>query len=175
MSNFQSGQVELNSWLVDHALASQRMDSARAFAPINGEKVAGYFSLTMGSVFRADAPNELVRGLPAYPVGVVLLARLAVHSDSQGQGIGGLLLAEALGKAVRAGEEAAARLVVVDAIDETAARCYAHCGFLAVPEHPLRLHRRMKDREANFSSRPVASFQIERRPRRHLVFVGLRR
>ena len=41
-------------------------------------QVVGYFSLTMGSVLRQDAPAKLVRGLPAYPVGMVLLARLAV-------------------------------------------------------------------------------------------------
>jgi hypothetical protein len=36
-------------------------------------------------------------------------------------------------------------VVVVDAIDEDAARFYARHGFIAVPEHPLRLYRRMKD------------------------------
>jgi predicted N-acetyltransferase YhbS len=76
---------------------------------------------------------------------MVLLARLAVHSASQGRGLGALLLAEALRKAVIAGEAAAARLVVVDAIDEEAARFYARHGFIAVPEHPSRLYRRMKD------------------------------
>ena len=76
---------------------------------------------------------------------MVLLARLAVNADHQGQGLGGWLLAEALRKAVVAGEAAAARLVVVDAIDAEAVRFYAHHGFLAVPEHPLRLYRRMKD------------------------------
>lgn len=46
---------------------------------------------------------------------------------------------------VAAGEAVAARLAVVDAIDENAARFYAHHGFVPVPEHPLRLHRRLKD------------------------------
>ena len=42
-----------------------------------------------------------------------------------------------------------ARLVVVDAIDEAAARFSAHHGFLAVPEHPRRLYRRIKDIKAS--------------------------
>lgn len=149
LASFRSGNDILDSWLTGHALASQRMDSARTFVLLEGDAVAGYFNLTMGSVRRADAPRKLVRGLPAYPVGVALLARLAVHIDRQGQGFGGLLLAEALRKSVSAGEAAAARLVVVDAIDETAARFYTHYGFVAVPEHPQRLYRRIKDIKAS--------------------------
>ena len=152
---FASGQDELDAWLHRHALAAQQMDSARTFLLVHGgqeagNRVAGYFSLTMGSVLRAEAPPKLVRGLPAYPVGMVLLTRLAVDRNEQGKGLGGLLLAEALRKAVAAGE-AAARLVVVDAIDDQAAKFYAHHGFIPAPGHPLRLHRRMKDIRASLS------------------------
>jgi predicted N-acetyltransferase YhbS len=125
------------------------MDSARTFVLTRGGRVVGYFSLTMGSVLRHDAPAKLVRGLPAYPVGMVLLARLPVDRGQQGVGLGAMLLAEALRKAVAAGEAAAARLVVVDAIDESAARFYERYGFIRAPEHPLRLYRRMKDLRAS--------------------------
>jgi len=121
------------------------MDSARTFVLTRNDRVIGYFSLTMGSVLRSDAPAKLVRGLPTYPVGMVLLARLAVDRREQGKGFGALLLAEALRKAVAAGESAAARLVVVDAIDEQAAHFYERHGFIRAPEHALRLYRRMKD------------------------------
>lgn len=151
ISAFRSGQDALDGWFRSHALASQRMDSARTFVLIQQEHVVGYFSLTMGSVLRSTAPRQLVRGLPAYPVGVALLARLAVDARHQGEGLGGLLLAEALRKAVTAGDAAAARLVVVDAIDEAAARFYAHYGFLAVPENPMRLYRRIKDIRASLN------------------------
>ena len=154
VSGFASGKEELDSWLSRHALAAQQMDSARTFLLIHSDEgasdhVAGYFSLTMGSVLRAEAPPKLVRGLPAYPVGMVLLARLAIGHSEQGQGLGALLLAEALRKAVAAGEAAAARLVVVDAIDDDAAKFYTHHGFIPAPGHPLRLCRRMKDIRAS--------------------------
>lgn len=145
LDGFNSGNEALDSWLKRHALAAQQMDTARTSLLVGGEGVVGYFSLTMGSVLRADAPPKLVRGLPSYPVGMVLLARLAVDRNHQGEGLGATLLAEALRKAVAAGEAAAARLVVVDAIDEAAARFYARHGFVAAPEHTLRLYRRMKD------------------------------
>jgi GNAT superfamily N-acetyltransferase len=145
VDEFDCGNEELNSWLRRHAVASQDMDSARTFVLVDDVRVLGYFSLTMGSVLRAEAPASLVRGLPGYPVGVVLLARLAVDTSAQGEGLGGLLLAEALRRAVTAGDAAAARLVVVDAIDDAAVEFYRRHGFLAVPEHPRRLYRRMKD------------------------------
>lgn len=149
LGRFHSGNEILDRWLQVHAVASQQMDIARTFVLVDGERVAGYFSLTMGSVHRAEAPPALVRGLPGYPVGMVLLARLAIDARDQGQRLGALLLAEALRKAVAAGAAAAARLIVVDAIDETAACFYAHHGFVAVPDHPLRLYRRIKDIRAS--------------------------
>jgi predicted N-acetyltransferase YhbS len=145
LNAFDSGNDDLDRWLRRHAFMAQEMDSARTFVVTRDDRVLGYFSLTMGSVRREDAPTRLVRGLPAYPVGMVLLARLAVDRPEQGSGLGGTLLAEALRKAVIAGEAAAARLVVVDAVDENAARFYERHGFIPAPEHRLRLYRRMKD------------------------------
>ena len=157
---FRSGREELDGWLRRHALAAQRMDSARTFVLLDGERLVGYFSLTMGSVRRADAPARPVRGLPAYPVGMVLLARLAVDAGAQGRGLGRRLLAEALRKAVRAGEAAAARSMVVDAIDDETAAFYKQNGFIRAPGHELRLYRRMKDIRASLdaaSSQPPGS------------------
>ncbi|MGQ0467659.1 MAG: GNAT family N-acetyltransferase [Sporichthyaceae bacterium] len=149
---FRSGHGALDAWLRTHGWAAQQMDSARTFVLVEQGTVLGYFSLTMGSVRREDAPTRLVRGMPAHPIGMVLLARLAVHTDRQGQGVGAVLLAEALRRAVAAGEAAAARLVVVDAIDEAAAAFYTRHGFLAVPENPHRLYRRMKDIRASLDA-----------------------
>lgn len=153
VSSFDSGSEVLDGWLRRHALAAQRMDSARTFVATRNGRVVGYFSLAMGLVLRAEAPTKLVRGMPSYPVGMVLLARLAVDQSQHGKGVGATLLAEALRKAVAAGEVAAARLVVVDAIDDDAAAFYERYGFIRAPEHPLRLYRRMKDVRASLDSR----------------------
>ena len=152
VSNFDSGNDVLDAWLRRHAFAAQRMDSARTFVIIRADRVVGYFSLTMGSVLRAERPPKLVRCMPGYPVGIVLLARLAVDRSQQGRGIGAMLLAEALRKAFAAGEVAAARLIVVDAVDEDAAAFYRRYGFVQAPENPLRFYRRMKDVRASLDS-----------------------
>jgi GNAT superfamily N-acetyltransferase len=152
VTSFNSGIQDLDTWLQRHALAAQRMDSARTFVATRRGRVIGYFSLTMGSVLRAEAPAKLIRGMPAYPVSMVLLARLAVDQSEQGNGVGAMLLAEALRKAVAAGEVAAARLIVVDAVDDSAAAFYQHYGFIRTPENPRRFYRRMKDVRASLDS-----------------------
>ena len=65
------------------------------------------------------------------------MGRLAVDQAFKGQGLGAALLADAMRRAVTA--EIAAYALVVDAKDETAARFYAHHGFIALPEQPLFL------------------------------------
>jgi GNAT superfamily N-acetyltransferase len=145
LATFDCGNELLNGWLVDHALASQRADLARTYVVLDAELVVGYVSLTTGSVRRDDAPGRYARGMPRHPIPTILIARLAVDGRRQGHGLGSRLLAEALRLAVSASDVAAARLIVVDAIDEEAARFYRRWGFVAVPENPLRLFRKVAD------------------------------
>jgi GNAT superfamily N-acetyltransferase len=154
VERFRCGNEDLDSWLRRHAQAAQQMDFARTFVLVRAGQVIGYFSLTMGSVLRQNAPARLVRGLPHFPVGMVLLARLAVDETEHGSGFGAFLLAEALVRSAAAGEAAAARLVVVDAIDDDAVAFYEHYGFIPAPEHPRRLYRRMKDIRASLGTGP---------------------
>jgi GNAT superfamily N-acetyltransferase len=120
LSGFDCGNDDMNQWLVRHAWASHKADLARTWLALDGGIVAGYFALTTGSVRPEDAPRRVARGMPRYPIPIILLARLAVDVRHQGQRLGPRLLAEALRRAVAASDTAAARLVVVDAIDDTA-------------------------------------------------------
>ena len=142
---FDCGNEQLTDWLIRHALASQRADLARTYLALEGEHVLGYVSLTTGSARHDEAPKRYARGMPAYPIPTILVARLAVDNRHQGRQLGSRLLAEALRLAVTASDAAAARLVVVDAIDERAAVFYRKRGFIDVPENPLRLYRKISD------------------------------
>lgn len=144
-SGFDCGNEDLNAWLAEHALASQRADLARTYLALDGEFIAGYLSLTTGSVRREEAPKRYARGMPRHPVPTILIARLAVDRSRQGRRLGSRMLAEALRLAVAASDAAAARLVVVDATDERAAAFYRRWGFIDVPENPLRLFRKIGD------------------------------
>lgn len=145
LTGFDCGSGQLNAWLIDHALASHRADLARTYLALEGRAVAGYVSLTTGSVRRDEAPRRHARGMPRYPIPTILIARLAVDRRHQGALLGSRLLAEALRLAVTASDTVAARLVVVDAIDDRAAAFYRRRGFLDTPENPLRLYRKVSD------------------------------
>lgn len=127
------------------------MRTAKTFVWHRGDGiVVAYFSLTAHLVVRASVPKKIGRGAPdAIPA--ILLARLALDRRLHGQGLGGELLWDALTRAVAASEIAAARLVVVDAIDEAAARFYEHYGFVRVPGGDHRLIQKVSDVAAALS------------------------
>jgi len=142
---FSSGVRALDGWLVRHAEHAQRMRTAQTFVWHRGDgEVVAYFSLAAHLVLRADLPRRIGRGSP-HAIPAVLLARLALDHSLHGQGLGGELLWDALSRACAAADIAAARLVVVDAIDARAAAFYRHYGFSAVPGHEHRLVRKVSD------------------------------
>lgn len=100
--------------------------------------LAGYYTVASASVPLADLPEETTSKLPRYPsVPAVRMGRLAVDRQFKGQGLGAALLADALGRSLRA--EIAAYALLVDAKDEQAAMFYRHLGFIALPGNPLAL------------------------------------
>ena len=92
----------------------------------------------VGSDVLSSFSPEIVRKLPRYPVvPAVLLGRLAVARHYQGQGLGGILLADALRRPSRA--EFGVFAMVVDAKDEAAQRFYEHHGFTILAGETRRL------------------------------------
>ena len=145
LTGFDCGNAEMNRWLVDHALASQKADLARTYVALIGVDILGYLSLTTGSIRPGAAPRRYTRGMPRYPIPTIVIARLAVDMRHQGKRLGSRLLAEALRLSVATSDAAAARLLVVDAIDDRAAQFYRRHGFIDVPENPYRLFRKISD------------------------------
>lgn len=139
---FDSGEAALDNWLRRYARHAQAMQTARTFVWHRGHGVVvAYFSLAAHLVARAELPPKIGRGAPD-TIPAVLLARLALQRDLQHQGLGGEPLTDALARAVAASRLVAARVVVVDAIDERAAAFYEHHGFTRVAGNPNRWSRR---------------------------------
>lgn len=151
-TQFDCGYESLDRWLRTIASQAQKADSARTFVIHRDWRVVGYYSLTMSSVDREDPPQELTRSLPAYPVGAVLLARLAVDKTEAGQGLGADLLLDSMLRSLRAVDTVAAPLYMVDAIDERAANFYKHFGFVSAPTQELRLFRSFRDIRASVAA-----------------------
>ncbi len=105
---------------------------------IKPKPVLGYFTLTSTIAKAANWPG-VVRGLPAMPVPMVLLGRLAVAEAWQGRGVARLLLAAAREIASASMKGTGGIGLAVDAADEEVAGFYEKYGFKRVEEHPLRL------------------------------------
>jgi GNAT superfamily N-acetyltransferase len=150
---FASGVETLDAWLRRHAVHARRTRTAQTFVWRRGDqRVVAYFSLAAHLVVRADLPRRVGRGSPdAIPA--ILLARLALDRSLHGEGLGGELLWDALSRACAASDIAAARLVVVDAIDIAAAAFYQHHGFVPVPGNPNRLVQKVSDIAAALAPR----------------------
>jgi GNAT superfamily N-acetyltransferase len=146
VEEFSCGQADLDDWLKRFALVNQRSGMTTVFVTLSGDRVVGYYALATGGVERVKAPERIVRGQPAHPIPVVLLARLAVDSSVQGKGLGRALLRDALMRVAAAADEIGVRALLVHAKDERAREFYMRCcEFEPSPTDPLHLFLLMKD------------------------------
>ena len=129
LSRFASGNDLLDTWLRRQARRSQIMGTARTYVLIEDvAEVVAYYSLVPHVVRREDVPTKVGHGSPDV-IPAILIARLAVAQEYQGHGIGSATLIDALGTALSGINEVGGRLVLVDAIDESAEAFYRHHGF----------------------------------------------
>src|SRR5210317_920364 len=96
--NFDCGEPELNLFL--QQTVRQHLDKgiSRTFVLIDDEspqKILGFFSLVVCEVVATKLPQKWANKYPSRIPGIKL-ARLAVGSDEQGKGFGGILLVEAM-------------------------------------------------------------------------------
>ena len=145
LEGFDCGKPALNDWLLRHARQAQGSGSAKTFVVVDGDRVAGYFSLTVGQVDTLEAPERIRRGMGQYPVPVVILARLAVSLKDQGRGIGFGMLQDAIRRTLLIAEQAGIRAMLTLPIDEEAARFYTRFGFIASPLREQQLLLLLKD------------------------------
>jgi GNAT superfamily N-acetyltransferase len=145
LDSFDCGQPDLNRWLVKYALQNQGAGAAQTYVGLVNEEVVGYYSLAVGQVEHHDAPERLGKGLARHPVPIMLLARLAVHKDWQGKGIGRALLRDAVLRTLQAADIAGIRALVVHAKDDRAREYYEQFDFVPSPTDPLHLFVLLKD------------------------------
>lgn len=146
LEGFDCGKPALNDWLVRHARQAQSSGSAKTFVVSNDDRVAGYFSLTVGQIDTLEAPERIRKGMGQYPLPVVILARLAVSRHDQGQGIGFGLLQDAIHRrTILIAEQAGIRAMLTHPIDDETAQFYTQFGFVQSPLREQQLLLLLKD------------------------------
>lgn len=145
LEGFDCGKPALNDWLLRHARQAQGSGSAKTFVVAEDDRVAGYFSLTVGQIDTLDAPERICKGMGQYPIPVVILARLAVSKIDQGRGIGFGMLQDAIRRTMLISEQAGIRAMLTHPTDEQAAKFYSRFGFTASPAGEQQLLLLLKD------------------------------
>ena len=138
---FSCGVDALDSYLHKQARQDLKKRAAVPFViTLDGKTIAGYHTLSQFSVQLDAIPTEVAKKLPRYPiVPATLLGRLAVSSAFRGQGLGALLLMDALHRSLRHSKEMASAGVIVDAKDAATESFYRKYGFIELPRVERRL------------------------------------
>ena len=140
---FDCGVPPLNRYLREIARQHVAKGIAKTFVVVDETAVApkpllGFFSLSLCQVLGQDVPAKWARTLPDQ-VPAMRLGRLAVARSHQGQGLGKVLLVDAIYKVASVADAAGGIGLFVDAKTEAAAAFYARFGFEPTPTGPLTL------------------------------------
>ena len=144
LDEFNSGEASLDDWLKKRARANHAGGASRVFVTCEGNRVAGYYSLSSSSVVHEIVPGRFRRNMPD-PIPTVLLGRLAIDKEWQGQGIGRSLFRDAAIRVSQAAEAIGVRGIVVHAISDEARKFYLAIGFSECPHEPLTLVVTLQD------------------------------
>ena len=145
LEGFDCGKEPLNRFLIRNALQNQQANASQTYVLITNDRVIGYHTLVVGEVAFAAAPARLTKGLARHGVPIMLLARLAVGRECQGQGIGQALLKDALLRTLQAADIAGIRAFAVHAKDDEARAFYRHFDFIESASDPMHLFLLLKD------------------------------
>jgi GNAT superfamily N-acetyltransferase len=151
-ANFTCGVDSLDRYLRSQASQDVRRKANGVFIPVEPDSpgiVLGYYTLCATSLQQGEVPVSTHRYIPRYPlVSATLIGRLAVAQARQGEGLGAVLLADAVRRAYASADTVGSSMLVVDAINDRAAAFYEVHGFVRLPDSlrlvlPMRAIQRM--------------------------------
>jgi predicted GNAT family N-acyltransferase len=136
-SEFSCGNASLDNYLQKQAKQDVKRKLSACFILGDGEdKVKGYYTLSNAGISREVIPEKVSKKLPRTynSLPVTLLGRLAINENYKGQGLGKLMLIDALKRSFKVSEVIGSMAVVVDPIDENAEKFYEKYGFVKLPD-----------------------------------------
>lgn len=136
---FSCGEPQLDNYLRRFARQDRDRHLAAVFVLADeAGSIAAYYTLSASVVVRASLPSGSVAG-PYEAIPATLIGRLAVDQRFQGRRLGEIVVFNALARSLRQAAQVAAALVIVDALNERAARLYSRVGFEPLLDDPDRL------------------------------------
>ena len=138
---FSCGVERVDNFLKSTAARQQEQDVTRVFvARLNGsETIAGYYALNAHAIDVSSLPPDQQRGIRHPQLPAVYLSIVGVDTSFQGRGIGRFLMADVFKRCCDVADSVGTRFVVLDALNEDAARLYRRLGFVDLPGHEPRM------------------------------------
>ncbi len=128
-TGFRSGNIDLDRFFQRFAGQNQfRHHIGTTYVAVQDDRIVGFVTVSSGEMIAEKLEKSLRRRLPAYPLPILRLARLAVDERFQGYGIGKLLLRAVLELASDMRDRVGCVGVVVDA-KQDAISFYSSLGF----------------------------------------------
>lgn len=156
LESFTCASSEQTEWLRRYARQSASSATTRVFVVTEhgGDEVVAYYAWCMAQIYLSDAPERLRKGAGRYPQPVALLARLGVHVDHEGQGLGAGLLQDVFARLLEMSDDIGCRGLLVHAESTRARDFYLHLvpEFEPSPSDDLHLVLIMKDIRRTLSS-----------------------
>lgn len=136
-SSFSCEEESLTEYLKKQASQDIKKSLAACFVLVDEKNhVKGYYTLSNDSLGRNEVPEEYQRKVPQnYSVPVTLLGRLARDISTKGTRTGEYLLLDALNRSYSISLKGIGSMaVIVDPINENAAKFYSKYGFTMLPD-----------------------------------------
>ena len=135
--DFSCGKVMLDNYFHTQASQDVRRKLCVVFAMSKDVTVLGYYTLSNASVPAELMPEAIRKQMPkSYEVlPVTLLGRLAADKKFTGQGLGSILLIDALKRSFEIASKSLGSIgVIVDPLDSDAIAFYEKFGFILLPD-----------------------------------------
>lgn len=142
-AGFHCGVPALDDYLHRFAAQQSAKGVSTVHVLVNSEQpglILGFYTLSAAQIDVLQLSEAARKKLPRYPVPCFRMGRLACRADSQGLGLGKLLLGLAVDRCLQARQQVAAFALLVDAKNEKAQAFYAHYGFTPCQDSPMTLY-----------------------------------
>ncbi|HEV7285768.1 MAG TPA: GNAT family N-acetyltransferase [Kaistia sp.] len=141
-TGFRSGVDRIDNYLQNTAARHHAEDFSKTYVAVEppSPEILGFYSLNPHAIEVSSLPVEVRKKMPRHPtIPAIYLATLAVKLSMQNRGLGTYLMSDFLRRCVDVADRVGGHFVVLDAIDENAARMYRRIGFVDLPDHWPRM------------------------------------